>query len=45
MYYVYTRTTGDAQKYLNPCYLPSNTNLFIIYNKILDFLTKIYTGL
>jgi hypothetical protein len=44
MYYIYTRITGNAQEHLNPCYLPSSTNFFIIYNEILDLLTKIYTN-
>jgi hypothetical protein len=44
MYYIYTRIAGDAQEYLNFCYFPSNINPFIIYNEILDFLTKIYTN-
>jgi hypothetical protein len=43
IYYVYTRIIGDTQEYLNPCYLPSSTNPFIIYNKILDLFIKIYT--
>jgi hypothetical protein len=43
MYYVYTRIIRDTQEYLNPYYLPSNINPFIIYNKILDLFTKIYT--